>query len=683
MAPEAYPTYNGVFNHIHVSVGGATAHPPYSGFVSASNNGAVLPLILSFFIFSSFIYGQLMKIRIFQLEVTPGRPRLNTEKMLAAIAQAKHEGISIIVFPEMAIPGYLLGDEWEREAFVHECEQCGKEILATSKGITVIFGNVAVDRRKYNEDGRSRKYNACFVAENGQFLRQPKTRLPYFIKFLMPNYREFDDNRHFYDPRKLAFELNLQWTDMIEPALSQWGKLGCLICEDGWDQDYNISPVRTLDDKGADLFINISSSPYTFFKNHKRYCVFSEHARRHAKPLIYANATGLQDNGKTLYTFDGASCVFNTQGQLISEIAPYQERHLDYVPNTHYASAPVDFTALHDDIENQYSAILYGTKIFLQRAGIDKIVIGVSGGIDSALIAAIYRQIMPPENLLLVNMPGPFSSTTTRGLAASLAEKLGIPYAEIPITESVELTQHQLETSKFNSNNRTFTLNVSDFVLENIQARDRSSRVLAGVAAAFGGAFTCNANKSEMTVGYSTLYGDLGGCLASIADLWKTEVYKMANWVNTHVYGDTVIPQGTIDIVPSAELSAQQNVDAGEGDPLHYPYHDRLFQSWVERWQRATPEDNLRWYLDGTLADELGFSGDLTALFPSTAAFIADLERWWNLYQGMAIAKRIQAPPVLAVKRRAFGFDHRESQLGPRYSARYQELKREVLAKDH
>src|SRR5690606_12749571 len=123
----------------------------------------------------------------------------------------------------------------------------------------------------------------------------------------------------------------------------------------------------------------------------------------------------------------------------------------------------------------------------------------------------------------------------------------------------------------------------------------------AGIAAAFGGAFTCNANKSEMTVGYSTLYGDLGGFLANLGDLWKGEIYSLAEFLNREVYGREVIPPGTIKIKPSAELSAQQNVDKDQGDPLFYPYHDALFRSWVERWQRATPEDNLRWYMDGEL----------------------------------------------------------------------------------
>ena len=214
--------------------------------------------------------------------------------------------------------------------------------------------------------------------------------------------------------------------------------------------------------------------------------------------------------------------------------------------------------------------------------------------------------------------------------------------------------------------------------MENVQARDRSSRVLSAISGAFGGVFTCNANKSEATVGYTTLYGDLGGFLANIADLWKGEVYQLARHVNEQVFKRAVIPEGSFAVTPSAELSSAQNVDEGKGDPILYPYHDKVFASWVERWNRATPEDLLAWYANGTLEREIGYDGKIADLFPDAATFTADLERWWNLYSGLAVAKRVQAPPVLAVKRRAFGFDHREAIMKPWYGTRYRELKKKL-----
>ena len=253
----------------------------------------------------------------------------------------------------------------------------------------------------------------------------------------------------------------------------------------------------------------------------------------------------------------------------------------------------------------------------------------------------------------------------------------------MPIQESVDHTIDQLENIPVTNltTGAESKLSVSSFVAENIQARDRSARVLAGVAAAFGGGFTCNANKAETTVGYSTLYGDQSGFLCALADLWKHQVYDLARYMNEEIYKREVVPQATIDIVPSAELSSAQNVDEGKGDPIKYPYHDYLFRSFVERWDKATPADILRWYAEGTLEEEIGCEPGLVAkYFPTPAEFIADLERWWRQFTGMAIAKRIQAPPIIAISRRAYGFDHREAQNGIYYTRAYTRLKEQLLS---
>jgi NAD+ synthase (glutamine-hydrolysing) len=317
---------------------------------------------------------------------------------------------------------------------------------------------------------------------------------------------------------------------------------------------------------------------------------------------------------------------------------------------------------------------------FMGLCGVRRVTVGVSGGIDSAVVAALYARLLDPRDLLLVNMPSRYNSPTTRRAALELAANLGALYAEVPIEDGVALTAAQVDGLVLRDARgaREERLALSGLMRENIQARDRSSRILAAVSAAFGSVFTCNANKSEATVGYTTLYGDLDGYLAGLADLWKTEVYELAHHLNREA-GRPLIPAASIAVTPSAELSPAQNVDEGMGDPIVYPYHDCLFRSWVEWWNRATPEDILAWYADGTLAQKLGYAGRIDALFPDAAAFVADLERWWNLYKGMGLAKRIQAPPVLAIKRRAFGFDHREAQLGPLYTRAYQALKRRLL----
>jgi NAD+ synthase (glutamine-hydrolysing) len=625
-----------------------------------------------------------LRLALAQLEIKPGRPAENTARILATLGEARTAGARLVLFPEMAIPGYLLGDEWERSAFLRECEACGDAVVAASAGLTVVFGNVALDWARKNEDGRVRKYNALFVAEEGRLL-VPGNGLgyPFVMKSLMPNYREFDDSRHFYDLRKVALERGRSPADLVVSVATRAGRLGCTLCEDAWDDDYGFSPIRIMAARGeADLFVNISCSPYTFNKNHKRNRLFSSRAAEVGRPIAYVNNVGIQNNGKTVFTFDGASAVYGPGGS-ISECLPAFEEGLLTVDLPADPAAPLarPIELKEDSISDLLTAVSTGTRRFMKQLGVTRVVVGVSGGIDSAVVAALYRHLLPARDVILVNMPGPFTSTLTRGLAAGLAGELGCPYGEIPIQPSVEAARRQMDGFRLVSADGSLaeTLVLTPFVMENVQARDRSARILAAVAASCGGVFTCNANKSEMTVGYSTLYGDLGGYLANIADLWKGEVYALGRHLNDAVYGRPVIPEGIFTVTPSAELSPDQNVDEGKGDPIQYPYHDCLYRSWVEAWNRATPEDILDWYGAGELEARLGYSGRVASRFPDARSFIADLERWWNLYQGMGVAKRIQAPPVLGVKRRAFGFDHRESQLGARYTARYQELKTRLL----
>ncbi|MBT3194838.1 MAG: NAD(+) synthase [Verrucomicrobia bacterium] len=624
-----------------------------------------------------------LKTRLAQIEVLPGQPRENTNTILEHIAEAIRDGIELLVFPEMAVPGYLLGDTWEQQAFLRQCEACGHEIRRASQGLIVTFGNVAVDWSRRNEDGRVRKYNAIFVAENGEFVSPENGRYPFGIKALLPNYRQFDDSRHFFDLRKLAFEEHTSVQELLTPFHTTKATLGCILCEDAWDMDYAISPIAILAARPeVDLFINASASPFTLNKNHKRTRVFAAHARKLGRPLLYVNKVGIQNNGKTVFTFDGASCAYDAEGNFARCGDAFEATTLTLnLPLGHGATFADHVEPREDTIADMHAALTYGTRRFMKLCGLERAVIGVSGGIDSAVVAAIHAQILPPENLLLVNMPSRFNSNTTKSLARALAENAGCFYADIPIEASVDLTRSQIDGLAIQSvdGTRKQTLALTDFMQENVQARDRSSRILAALASSFGGAFTCNANKSEITVGYTTLYGDLGGYLACIADLWKTQVYALADYLNAEVFGRELIPRGSIDIVPSAELSHDHNVDEGKGDPLDYPYHDVLFKSWVEWWDRATPEDILGWYADGVLESKLGYNGCIANAFPNPQAFIADLERWWNLYQGMGLAKRIQAPPILALKRRAFGFDHRESQMGPLYTDAYEAMKNALL----
>lgn len=642
-----------------------------------------------------------------QLEVLPGEPARNGSRMLEMIAEARALGVELLAFPEMSIPGYILGDMWERPSFLRECETWAERIveatgLAGLPPIAVVFGTVIADWGAMGEDGRVRKYNGYVMARNGQALRHPGFGRPYGVKTLLPNYREFEETRHFQDARKLALETGRPLDSLLEPYEMELGgrrrRVGVILCEDAWEDDYAQKPLEILGGKRCDFLLNLSCSPFTQGKNDKRNRVFSRKVGALGTPLFYVNCVGLQNNGKTLYTFDGRSTAYGADGAVRTEMPAYAAGILPLkvewrngkadVAFRETVSEPVAAEAASADsagrrIAEIHQALRYGAAAFLKSIGQDRVVIGVSGGIDSAVTAALYRELLPPRQVLLVNMPSRFNSGTTRGLAKEIASNLGCLYAEIGIEDSVAVTRSQLDGLEIASpDGSSFAaISLAGFVLENVQARDRSSRILAALAASFGGVFTCNANKAELTVGYSTLYGDLGGYLVLLGDLWKSEVYALGRYLNRTVYGRAVIPEGSFAIVPSAELSENQAVDEGKGDPLVYPYHDRLFFSWVQRWNRATPEELLEWYAAGTLNSELGVEGaDAYRLFPDAAAFVRDLERWWNLYNGIAVAKRVQAPPILAVSSRAFGFDHRESLGRPFYSSRYLKRREELLS---
>ncbi len=613
-----------------------------------------------------------------QIEVVPGRPAENTACMLAVIAQARNAGAELVVFPELAIPGRLLGDTWNLPAFLRECAACGERIREAAQGLTVIFGNVAVDWSKRNEDGRPRKYNALFIASAGTFHGPSGSPYPFIVKPDLFGPRGFDDSRYFYDLYRLAQECGVAPEIFFAPVSAGRVTIGyaqpCDFRGEGHQQP--------LCGKRADLYVNCACAPFARDESAKLRRAFAAQSARLERPLIYVNAFGIQNTGKTVYLFNGDSGVYD--GAERAERLPSFKSAapvLDIPLDGRSFGAPV-CAEDEDDVPEVCQALLTGAKLFLQQCGIERVVVGLSGGIDSAVAAALYRQALPPERLLAVNMPSLHNSPTTINLARQTAANLGCLYVEIPIDESVELTVRQLNGLSVTSADGALRqeLRLTETLVENIQARDRSARVLAAVAAAFGGAFVCNSNKTEITVGYGTLYGDLGGFLALLGDVWKGDVYRLGRYLNRAVFRREVIPEGCFTLKPSAELSADQDVDSGLGDPLNYPYHDRLFASWVERGERAGPEEILAWYLDGTLERQLGYAGAVQDIFPGAAAFVADLEYWWRKFQGMGTAKRIQSPPTLAVTRWAFGSDFRESQNGVWFSARYEELKRQVLA---
>ena len=389
----------------------------------------------------------MLRVGLCQMRVHPGEPSRNAETVLRWM-EAYRNSADLLVFPELCVPGYLLADLWERQAFLRECEYWNRRIVeATTSGPAVVFGTVTVDWNAKAEDGRPRKFNAWIAASGGQAQEHPSLRRPYGIKTLLPNYREFEDTRHFHDTRKLAMENGKSWSDFVEPLVwkiaGETFRVGVVLCEDAWEDDYAQKPMEVLAGKHPDFTLNLSSSPFTRGKNDKRHRVFGAKARLLGTPLLYVNCVGIQNNAKTIYTFDGRSTVYGGDGKVAMEMAAYHEG-VSVVSVGASGGTPnlADGQGTHKvrpdhppafSIAEIHAAIRYGAEKFLESINCRKVVIGVSGGIDSAVAAAIYGEFVKPEDLLLVNMPSRFNSTTTKELAKTLAQNLGCLYLELPI----------------------------------------------------------------------------------------------------------------------------------------------------------------------------------------------------------------------------------------------------------
>ncbi len=604
------------------------------------------------------------------MDVVPGNPERNLKTGLERIARARDAGNELIVLPEMFLSGYLLGDEWENAAFMREVADMNGEIRAATDGIAAVWGNVAIDPTKRGEDGRLRKYNAAFVAQNGLSVSNGVFD-GCTIKALMPKYREFDDERHFYSLLKLAYERGVPPESLLEPFELVIGgikrRVGIIICEDMWDEDYAFKPVSILKSKGADMIVNVSASPFGLGKSAKRDRLLAEHSK--GTTFFYANNVGVQNNGKNVFLFDGGSSVWKN-GEKIGMAEPFSDSDVSAASGVPENWGSSEAWGNMREIE---TALVTAIRTSMERAGKKKLVIGLSGGIDSAVVATLAVRALGPENVIAVNMPSEFNSDTTKGLAAELAANLGIRYESVPIQASVEATKAQLESVFDRPLDKDPEKSRMNF--ENLQARDRGGRVLAGVASMFDAVFTNNGNKTEFALGYATLYGDVNGFLAVIGDLYKTQVFALARHLNQAL--GNVIPEGILTLPPSAELSSAQNVDEGKGDPFDYPVVDSILMEFIEF--RRDPEELLEDWIDGKIDAVFAKTGRTAAeIFETPAAFVAEIERLWKLFKN-SYFKRVQAPPIVTVSKRSLGFDLRESQNGAHFTRRYLALKERML----
>lgn len=633
-----------------------------------------------------------IKVACGQMEIIAGRPDSNTKTILRLIQKAQKEGVDLLLFPELSVSGQLIGDLWEQEDFLRDCEAFGQEIIAATQGITVVFGNVAVDWKRKNKDGHVRKYNAAFTAQDGKLI-QTGQKLDYTAKTFLASDHQHDEPRYFAGQEILlkdkrvplksgsgTVSVNLQGTAY---------KLGILLGEDGWTEPSPNSVPAMLKQNGADILCSLSGSSFALGKNSRRHTLLGKQARELRTPLIYCNSIGIQNTGKSIYTFDGQSCVYGPDGKVKAAAPMLEEKLLVFSLDREtekiraYAAEDELIAAEDDETAILYRVIRYGTENFLKQTGIKRMVLGASGGIDSAVTAALFTDILGPHQVLLINMPSRYNSELTKNLAQQLAENLGCCYTIVAINDSVSHTVEQLYSPIHNyTTNRDFKVELTGLMYENIQARDRGSRLLAGFSAAFKGGISCNANKAETTVGYGTFYGDLIGLFCPLGDLWKYQVYALGKYLNEQVFKRKVIPEKIFTIRPSAELSKEQTVGNG-GDPLIYEYHDYLLKSFIENHEAASPAAILKHYTDHDLEEFIGCSpGTVSVLFSSHAAFCQDLERWYGLFTGLAAAKRIQAPPVLCVSSRSFGTDFREAQLSTYYSREYYNLKDKLLLQE-
>jgi NAD+ synthase (glutamine-hydrolysing) len=532
-----------------------------------------------------------MKIALAQFNPTVGDFTGNAAKILELAELARQRGADLAVFSELCLCGYLPLDLIERPQFIARNE---RELACLAKKLPLpsIVGYAA----HANESTGKAAANAAALLENGciAFVQH---------KMLLPTYDVFDESRYFQPARaQNAF-------------LFQAQQLGITICEDMWNDKnfwskrlYDRDPVAELVGKGAAILINISGSPYTIDKRTLRIDMLRSLAKTHNRPVVYVNQVGGNDS----LVFDGGSLAVVPDGRIAAQAGIFEEDLVLFDTATGLGEIHPQPTS---ELEVAYRALICGTRDYVRKSGFSKVVVGLSGGIDSSVVAAIAVGALGRENVLGVSMPGPYSSEGSRSDARSLAQNLGIEFLTLPISEVFEAYRATLRES--------FCGRPENVAEENLQARIRGNFLMA-LSNKFGSMVLSTGNKSEMAVGYCTLYGDMAGGLALLSDVPKTTVYSLAEVINRE---RELIPRASIEKPPSAELRPNQK-DQDSLPP--YDVLDTVLKAYIE---------------DVKSPDEIA----------ARHRYDLDLVRSIAIRVDRNEYKRRQAPPGLKITSRAFG----------------------------
>lgn len=536
-----------------------------------------------------------MKIAIAQLSYHIGNFEGNLAKMLAAVEEARSQQADLVLFGELAVCGYPPRDFLEFEDFINRCQASVEALKAVSDGIGIVVGSPSRNPVAAGKD----HYNSAYFLYNGQVLGiQHKT--------LLPTYDIFDEYRYF-EP---ASEFNVIEFKGKRIALS--------ICEDIWNVGnenplYTICPLDEMMSQQPDLILNLSASPFNYAHAEARIQVVKANVARYKVPMFYANQTG----GQTDVIFDGGSIVMSPNGDLFDEM-PYFEECLRSYQLEDVLKGGVNNPQPKDKIKLIHDALVLGIRDYFSKLGFKKAILGLSGGIDSALTAVLAVRALGADNVRVILMPSQFSSDHSVNDARQLAQNLGIQYDLIPIQPMYEAFETALKNQFWGQ-----PFNLTE---ENIQARVRGTLLMA-MSNKYGNILLNTTNKSEMSVGYGTLYGDMCGGIAVLGDVYKTEVYDVSRYVNKD---GVIIPLSSIEKPPSAELRPGQK-DSDSLPP--YEILDPLLYQYIEC--RQGPNELIA----------LGFEESL----------VKRVLRMVNINE----FKREQAAPVLRVSSKAFGMGRR------------------------